>query len=284
MKNIIYKCPVCGNSLQESGLSYRCGQNHSFDIAKEGYVNLLLPNQKSSKEPGDSKSAVISRRNFLNKGYYDSLSNQLNEKVLDLLVDKSGETNILDIGCGEGFYLSKIKEYLSNRSLSQAINYWGLDVSKAAIQQAIKRNASINLCVGNAYSLPYLDNSIDIVLSIFAPIDLEETSRVMKNDANLVVVIPGKDHLSGLVKLVYDKSESRQEDKDPIKGNEKLTLVDSQEIKNTIQIVGKDKISDLLQMTPYYWHINLGKKSELEKLDELSTEIGFKILTYKKRS
>ena len=284
MKNIIYKCPLCDKPLFLVGASFFCEQKHAFDISKDGYVNLLLPNQKSSREPGDSKISVRSRRSFLNSGYYDLLSNKLNETVSNLLIAKTDQINILDIGCGEGFYLAKLKQNLSAESKSPLVNYWGLDVSKPAIQLAIKRDSSINLCVGNAYSLPYVSDTIDIALSIFAPVDSEEVARVLKKDGFLIMVVPGKNHLSELVKLVYEKTGQHSEEKDPIKGSTKLFLVDVQDVSGTIHVRGKDLISDLLLMTPYYWHINTERKLALEKLDELITEIDFRILIYKKQS
>jgi len=72
--NSIYKCPVCDRQLLLSGKSYVCDNKHTFDIAKEEYVNLLLPNEKSSKEPGDSKEAMFSRRAFLENPNFSALS------------------------------------------------------------------------------------------------------------------------------------------------------------------------------------------------------------------
>lgn len=278
---IIYKCPICDEELQFEGKTYVCSQKHSFDIAKEGYVNLLI--HKSSKEPGDSKLSVLSRREFLNSGCYDGLSHEINEIIRNCIsVKVSSLINILDIGCGEGFYLSRFKDTLTDKDITFDINLWGLDISKPAIQLASKQRSSINFCVGNALSLPFLDNSIDVALSVFAPLDAEEVGRVLKDDGRLVVVVPGKDHLSGLVKLVYDNAEPHRDDKDPIKGNTKLRLIDTKEIKDIIKIKGQNKIMDLLSMTPYYWSINLERKQKLEQLEELTTDIDFRILTYSK--
>lgn len=279
MKNIIYKCPICDERLQIEGKSYVCGNRHTFDIAKEGYVNLLV--HKSSKEPGDNKLSVLSRKEFLDSGYYDELSNQINALISEFINTKTkAEADILDIGCGEGFYLSRLKDVLNKNNKDSETNLWGLDISKPAIQYASKRSTDIDFCVGNALSLPFQDNSVDLAMSVFAPLDSEEVGRVLKDDGQLIVVIPGKNHLSGLVKLVYDNSEPHREDKDPIKGSTKLKLVGTNEIKNTIRIIGQNKIMALLSMTPYYWSINLEKKQKLEKLETLETEIDFKILTY----
>jgi len=59
-------CPVCGGLLQlnPSGKSYVCQNQHSFDLAKEGYLNLLPVQYKHSKEPGDSKQMMLARREF----------------------------------------------------------------------------------------------------------------------------------------------------------------------------------------------------------------------------
>lgn len=279
MKNIRYKCPVCDENLQLEGKSYICDKKHTFDIAKEGYVNLLV--HKSSKEPGDSKLSVLSRKEFLESGYYDDLSNLINSLISEFVKTKTKpHTDILDIGCGEGFYLSRLKDVINKNNIDTETNLWGLDISKAAIQYASKRSTDINFCVGNALSLPFQDNSVDLALSVFAPLDSEETNRVLKSDGQLIVVVPGKNHLSGLVKLVYDNSEPHREDKDPIKGSTYLKLIDTKEIKKTITILAQDNIIALLSMTPYYWSINLEKKQNLEKIDKLETEIDFKVLTY----
>ena len=36
------RCPVCAGALEKRAGASRCPKNHSFDIAKSGYVNLLL--------------------------------------------------------------------------------------------------------------------------------------------------------------------------------------------------------------------------------------------------
>ncbi len=74
MTGSIFICPVCGSSLSREDRLYRCGSNHTYDISKEGYVNLLLANQKQSREPGDSKEMLDARRSFLKKGYYKPLA------------------------------------------------------------------------------------------------------------------------------------------------------------------------------------------------------------------
>ncbi len=124
-------CPVCKNALIEAISSYRCEQNHVFDKARSGYVNLLLPNRKHSKEPGDNKEMVKNREAFLTKGYYTKISDLLNQEIARA---SSRDMNILDVGCGNGYYLRRLKQNLNKPS-----DCWGVDISKEAINLAAKK-------------------------------------------------------------------------------------------------------------------------------------------------
>ena len=56
------RCPVCGGALMPLGTSLRCPQGHSYDMAKEGYVNLLAIQRRHAADPGDGKAMVRARR------------------------------------------------------------------------------------------------------------------------------------------------------------------------------------------------------------------------------
>ena len=68
-------CPVCGQPLHKTEKNYVCSGRHSFDIAKSGYVNLLL--NSSQGHHGDDKLMVRARRDFLDKGFYDPLAQEI---------------------------------------------------------------------------------------------------------------------------------------------------------------------------------------------------------------
>ena len=70
-------CPVCGKDLQHGEKEYRCENRHSFDIASQGHVNLLVVQQKHSLNPGDTREQVLSRRSFLEGGFYEPIANAL---------------------------------------------------------------------------------------------------------------------------------------------------------------------------------------------------------------
>ena len=211
MSNLIYKCPVCGQHFFTDNNVLVCPRNHSFDIAKEGYINLLQ--KKASKDHDNSQMAVESRRKFLGSGYYDILSDKLNAKILEYLPkDSISQINVLDIGCGEGFYLSRLNKFLSDKIKDSKFHLWGLDNSKSAIRLASIANPLIDFCVGDTNVFPYGDNSVDLVLSVFAPFNPEEVSRILKEGGKLFVVTPGKNHLN----------TNSKEDKDPTKSHPKL--------------------------------------------------------------
>ena len=137
----MFICPICKEQLNKNEKSYCCTNNHSFDIAKQGYVNLLPVNKKHSDNPGDSKDMVLSRRDFLESGNYDCFAEKLVEIINSIFAD-SQKISILDIGCGEGYYdgfLDKLK-----------INYglYGFDISKEAVRFASAKYKKGNFAVG----------------------------------------------------------------------------------------------------------------------------------------
>jgi len=82
MNRKIFICPVCSSPLTLAAGAYSCGNRHSYDISKEGYVNLLLANQKQSRDPGDSKEMLDARKSFLNRGYYKSLARAVTSLII----------------------------------------------------------------------------------------------------------------------------------------------------------------------------------------------------------
>ena len=118
-------CPICGEKLNNEGKRYVCARNHSFDIARQGHVNLLTVQQKHSKNPGDTREQVLSRREFLESGSYAPICQTLIDTAKRLGI--SGQ--ILDVGCGEGYYSSRLADALG-------AELTGLDISKEAVRRA----------------------------------------------------------------------------------------------------------------------------------------------------
>lgn len=279
----IYQCPVCGQklakALSKSENAFRCGANHSYDISKEGYVNLLLANQKRTKEPGDSKEMIAHRKFFLELGYYDDLSDWLNKTVSELIKKYPAPANILDVGCGEGYYAARLQEF--TKKSNQSAQLWAIDISKPAIQKAAKRDPDIQWSIGSSFQLPYLTESLDIIFSIFSPFDPKEISRVLKPKGKLIVIRPGKNHLKELASLIYDKFEL-QGNPAGIEEYPGLQRLKTFELTYQIHLKNKKEIESLIGMTPYFWSLNQEKKSQISEKQELKTTVDFQISIFQK--
>ncbi len=269
--NSLFKCPVCDDSLQVEDRRYFCEKNHSFDLARAGYVNLLLANQKKSKAPGDTKEMLTSRRDFLDVGYYDELTKSLCRMIQEHV---QNPTAILDVGCGEGFFLSQIKANLDNDSV-----YIGTDISKPAITLAAKRDKEIQFAVAGSFKLPIMPESIDCVLRMFAPGDDSEVVRCLKQGGVLITVTPGPSHLFSLKEIVYKNPQLHAVKNIEIDG---LRQVDSLSVYSEISIDNQSELRNLLVMTPYYWNGDRETKDRFDSLTSLKTDIDFVVTVYRK--
>lgn len=257
-------CPVCRRDLSIKERRALCACNHSFDLAKEGYVNLLR-SSKSGDLIGDDKLAARSRRDFLNKGYYEPLKAAL----AAIFADKSG--SVLDICCGEGYYTHALGQ---NGNLSVI----GFDISKEMIRLAAKRGGATYF-VANMASIPIEDQSIDYCVHLFAPFNEKEFCRVMKPGGRLYTVIPGAQHLFGLKQAVYDEPY-RNDEKLP--DTQQLRLLSVQRIATDITLTSRDDIAAIFRMTPYYFHTSPADRMKLDQYDTLLTPVEFLIAEYEK--
>lgn len=240
MKSVltILICPNCGEKISYVGTRFLCPRNHCFDIAKEGYVNLLLPNQKKSKEPGDDKTMITARREYLNNGYYQPLRDKISN-----IIDCSNVETILDAGCGTGYYTNTLD--------SSKYQIYGVDISKYAIKIAAKNNKDYLYIVASIFSLPIASESVDIILNIFAPKPKAEFERVLKNDGLIIEVVPGKNHLKELKSVIYKEELLENKEKYAF---ENFKLEQTQRLTYSKSFDSIDDLINLLKMTPYWYN------------------------------
>ena len=257
-------CPVCGNALQFSQQVARCEKGHSFDIAKEGYVNLLRSG-KSGDLIGDDKFSARCRRDFLNKGYYALLKDTL----CAYFANQQG--SVLDICCGEGYYTSAL-------GANPKLSVYGFDISREMVRLAAKRG-NCTCFVANMASIPVADNSMDYCVHLFAPFNEGSFARVLKPGGRLLTVIPGKHHLWGLKQKLY---ETPYENDEQLPETKLLRLVSVQKVSGMISLSSQEDIQAVFRMTPYYFHTSQSDKEKLLPLERLETPIEFVIAEYEK--
>lgn len=266
-------CPICGNALQRAQNSLHCEKNHCFDLAKSGYVNLLLSQKSKDKRHGDDKLMVRARQDFLDKGYYYVLLQNVCERIESYARDGA---HLLDCGCGECWYTAKVCEYLAAKGI--AVRAAGVDISKDALAIGAKRNPDIELAVASAFHLPVRSHSCDLLLNFFAPCSAGEYARVLKAGGILIRAIPLERHLWELKEAVYEQPYVNEVEEPALEG---FTLLDRGEIRERLHLDTREDIANLFAMTPYYYKTSAADQQKAAALQSLDTRIEFAVLVYR---
>ena len=316
----MFRCPVCREPLRRAtdARAWRCGHGHSYDIAREGYVNLLITHQRRAREPGDSMEMLRHRRAFLDAGHYGPIASALHELASAHAHADGG--GVLDAGCGEGYY---------TRDWHRPV--WGVDIARAAVRMAAKRASTRtsedddhkdddhkdddqhvhnhegddrndrvdthtnthtnthththaqthNYAVASVYDLPIVDDSIAIAVNVFAPVDSAELARAINAGGILVTVTPGPDHLAGLKALLFAEPDTH-DDRGPLDdaGDDSgFTRTERQRVRYDLDLT-PPAIGDLLGMVPYAWYVDPETRSRVEETPFLRTPVDVNLTVY----
>ena len=235
-------CPLCRAKLLPDAAVWRCENGHCFDVARQGYVNLLPVSQKHSLHPGDTKEMVAARREFLASGLYAPIA----ETLCALLAPHAPET-VLDVGCGEGYYLSAVGRALPDAAL------WGIDISKDAVRYAAGANKRAQFLTASAAHLPFPDGSFSAVVSMFALTCPEEFARVMQQGGIFVQVLAGAAHLLGLKRIIYPEIIEKEKTLHPTLPG--FTPLSQQTLEFEFELETNRQIQCLFSMTPHVFRI-----------------------------
>ncbi|PID66369.1 MAG: rRNA (guanine-N1)-methyltransferase [Gammaproteobacteria bacterium] len=273
-------CPHCQTALVLAEKNYYCSNNHCFDIGKAGDVNLLLPQQKRSKHPGDSKAMVAARRDFLNSGVYQPIAEMLAKQII--VLSQGGPAVIADAGCGEGYYLRQIQ-----RLCYPSLDYFyrsggafiGWDISKYAVQSAAKQAdfAAKWVTASNA-GIPLADNSVDVLLSNFAFEVADEFARVVKAGGYIITLDAGQAHLIELRQLIYPTIKAYQAKPTLTR----LTLIKKNDLHYQLTLSAQ-QLAQLMLMTPHFYRTTKQAKERLGKLTELRVTVSVNLHLYQAR-
>ena len=268
-------CPICRSAMRvvtNSGASLFCEgtKKHCYDFSSRGYVNFMASGYSTS---GDSKQAVAARSAFLNKQFYMPVAEAICDILNKYLPSRRGL--VVDAGCGEGYYSSKIAE--------QGYSVFGVDLSKFAVDAAAKRANANNtensfFAVSSVFDIPFSDGSADAVINVFAPCVEDEYFRLVGNGGIVVVVYAGQKHLMGLKSAIYDSVRENDGREDLPKN---ACLLEERRVLFDIEMTSNEDVKNLFAMTPYYWKTSKKDLEKLEGIKSLKTEIDMVIAVYK---
>ena len=249
-------CPICGSKLNRLDKSLVCAGHHCFDIARQGYVNLLTVQQKHSLHPGDTREQVLSRRAFLDADVYAPIADALINAAKKY--GASGE--ILDVGCGEGYYCARLSHALG-------LPLTGLDISKEAVRWAAGRYKDADWLCATAAHIPVADGGAGVLTSLFAVTLPEEFHRVLAENGLFFQVLAAEDHLLGLKRVIYDQLTHKE--KHVTQALPGFRLLSSENIRFSFTVEG-EQVRQLLSMTPHVFRIGKAGAERLANTERLT--------------
>jgi len=271
------RCTVrnCQQLLELRERALVCQANHHFDQAKQGHWNLLQPQDKKSKNPGDSEDAVLARHRWLQQGHAASLI----ETLRPWIVTNETESNLrtLDLGCGEGTFGTALFADAAN-------SYCGIDLSKRAIKLAARRWPEATWVLANAdRALPAADQSVQRVISLFGRRPVSEIARVLVPDGICVVAVPGEDDLIELREQVQQAGHrrSRWEMIADEMSRAGVEVVEQKHWHHNVNIEPVE-IADALAMT--YRAVRHSQRARMDKLQAMNVTLSADLLLLRRKN
>lgn len=273
----IFSCPHCESPMKVvHSKSIVCSNNHTFDFAKQGYVNMLTrpANNQYNKTLFQARHAVIADRDFY------SLLHETIARIINENTDYRKDIVIFDAGCGEGSHLNKILEKCGREGLTGI----GLDISKEGIRMAAGRYNECLWLVGDLANPPLSDHSCHVILNILSPANYKEFKRLLAPDGLVIKVVPRSNYLRELRMAFFAVTEKKPY------SNEKIVALFSEHFRlvNKIRLdykkkLSRDEITEFLQMTPLSWHREKDAGAVLGEHDHVTLTVDLDILIGKKK-
>lgn len=267
----LFRCPICTSEIMVKGLSLVCEWNHSFDIAKQGYVNLLSGSHKTKYD----KSLFEERRKLIQSGFYHPVT----EKISELINEFSSSQYILDAGCGEGTHLNMVREELGTE-----VTTVGIDISKEGVLLAAKDYPDSIWNVGDLAACPYSDGRFDAIVNILSPANYSEFKRILNNDGVFIKVMPREGYLKELRKAVYRNSPKEVYEKEDTldRFEEYFNILANVSVTYRVEL-DADQLHTLIRMSPLTWGLTEGQKEELASAGLHEITVDLQIVAGKKK-
>jgi 23S rRNA (guanine745-N1)-methyltransferase len=272
-------CPIDGKPLQCREKQFICEHGHVYDIARQGYVNLLPVQHKRTREPGDSKAMVIARTQFLQSGIYQPIAATLAQIVSEHLTTDQ-DYCLMDAGCGEGYYFDFIAGVLERLPGDGHLSFIGLDISKPAIIEAAKKNKHIRWIVGTNRQPPVAQHSVDIIICVFGFHSFEGFDQALKPGGMIILVEPGTDHLKELREIIYKELKKNAPRDISATTPAVFSPIGTQSLQFRTGEIDNEQIHNLLVMTPHLYRATKEGKEAAASLQtlELTVDVVFTLL------
>ncbi len=274
LEHKILICPHCGNLLLQGEQSVSCASGHSFDVARQGYVNLMVGAHRAS-DGATSYSAdfVEARRTAIERGFFAALV----EDMARYLETKFGHRllTILDAGSGEGSFLDLLARALGNRGFDAPLAL-GVDLAVPGVKHAASRFREMAWCVADLAKTPCRASSLDVVLNILSPANYAEFARILKPDGLVIKVVPTASHLREIRAAL--RSDSQFSNARVVEHfGDCLKMVDSMVVESVLPC-GADGAAALFHMTPLSWHATEAQKNEFVQNPPEQLTVSFEVL------
>lgn len=280
-----FVCPVDGRPLLKEHNSLQCDRGHGYDLARERYCNLLLVQQKASRDPGDNKDMAAARRRFLEGDYFAPIAERLFKIIGELAANAQPRAplRIVDAGCGEGYYLRQLSQLAKASNDPASLALAGCDISKWAVKLAAKRSEAIAWAVASNRQLPFARASVDLILSMFGFPVWKSFQAVQSEGGRVVLVEPGPGHLIELRKIIYPVVNVSEAPALTAATEAGYILEREEPLKFSVSLQNNSSIQDLLAMTPHAFRISRKAREDIQALKNftVSVDVVFRILAQK---
>lgn len=276
-------CPLCGGGLSLSGGSLKCtGERpHTYDVSREGYVNLLPPGRAKNAHTGDGADMIRARRDFLRLGHYDKYPELAATAAAPFLPQTEDGIVFADAGCGEGHHTEIMARTLC-RETGESVTAIGLDASKhgaaaaarAFVKGGTQEDRRFFFAAANIFRMPLRDSSVHMVTSLFAPLPEEEVRRVLVPGGVLLICAAGGEHLSQLREVLYDT---------PIPSGGGAAVPHGFSVARecvadyTVSLASAEEVASLFLMTPFYHNATEAARQRVAALSSLTARVQVRV-------
>lgn len=269
----MFRCPICHSHMKvEQRKSLVCTDNHTFDFAKQGYVNLMT---RPANIPYDKQLFSARRSIIMESNLYTKLHDTLAEIIRQSLGETYDQPIIYDAGCGEGSHLQCILTRLDDHRITGV----GLDISKEAIRMAAANYKESIWLVADLAQSPFARQSCQVILNILSPANYQDFKRVLAYDGVVIKVVPGSKYLIELREVLYDDTSYDNEDTVSLFKNH-FQLVDTIPLNDRVNL-SHQQLQQFVRMSPLAWNATEDKIQSFLKQDSCNITIDLEILVGK---